>query len=644
MDTGTAVYVEKGSFAVDGLIVDFDTSDWYNIGIQAGYTTGLARGHIQNCLISAPGGLGVYIVDDSVKVHNLTVDGVYEGFNGYDQTVSNCIVTSHANYGFRDVNAEYCIADGNKAYRSGSQGTGSVNEDPLYCDPAGGEYTLRVDSYGNAQNNGDGLVGAFPVACMYGTLVRSTTFPGASGVTTLAMRGDTKIPSTKTLTLDDDALIQASDTDEHPVEGYDASKVALIVDGGTLTATGSSGHPATLESGASSPDEGDWVGIVLEEDAKIYLSYAEVRHAVNGIQGALTATEDPSITNCVFESNEITDIEFGLLDQNENAYIENNVIAVGGGTGMVLTLADYTFVVIGGNTVTGNGASTRGMLIQGEGYVDNHGTVDINGNVLSGFSAGEGVKVTAVNNLDSYGNTIQNASTGVLFERTGSPDLTCQFGESAGSENILSGNSAGITTTGSYTKPTLRYNFIYSNSVGIQNKSGASPNIGDSYVNGNNNITSNSAYCIWNRDGSVTVSAQGNYFGNPGTCPAPGCAYGNVDTSGWLCTNPLGLYVPMIPVSHGPLKILGVFPSPVTQAKGMGIKLYADREREVTVGVFDVAGRLVRNLGTHRFTGGWEISWDGRDSRGIPVPSGMYFASARADRGLNDVAKFVVVK
>ena len=52
-------------------------------------------------------------------------------------------------------------------------------EDPLYCGIA--VRTLRVDSYGNPNNNDSGkLIGKFPVACMGDTLLRNSTFSGGS--------------------------------------------------------------------------------------------------------------------------------------------------------------------------------------------------------------------------------------------------------------------------------------------------------------------------------------------------------------------------------------------------------------------------------------------------------------------------------
>ena len=93
-------------------------------------------------------------------------------------------------------------------------GVGNLEEDPLLCGE--GEYTLRVDSYGNPANNASGnQIGAFPVACIGGILARSTTWPGSPlNDNVLTAVDDTVIPSSATLMLESGSVI------EFPEEGY----------------------------------------------------------------------------------------------------------------------------------------------------------------------------------------------------------------------------------------------------------------------------------------------------------------------------------------------------------------------------------------------------------------------------------------
>jgi flagellar hook assembly protein FlgD len=72
------------------------------------------------------------------------------------------------------------------------------------------------------------------------------------------------------------------------------------------------------------------------------------------------------------------------------------------------------------------------------------------------------------------------------------------------------------------------------------------------------------------------------------------------------------------------------------------IALELPRSQMAVVGVYDVAGRLVREV--HRGTleaGAHERTWDGRDERGAQVAGGVYLVRLRTDEA--DVTKKVVL-
>jgi flagellar hook assembly protein FlgD len=49
-------------------------------------------------------------------------------------------------------------------------------------------------------------------------------------------------------------------------------------------------------------------------------------------------------------------------------------------------------------------------------------------------------------------------------------------------------------------------------------------------------------------------------------------------------------------------------------------------ESRVELAIYDVAGRSVRTLVAEQLAAGpHEVAWDGRDDRGAPVASGLYF-------------------
>ncbi|MFZ1946369.1 MAG: FlgD immunoglobulin-like domain containing protein, partial [bacterium] len=63
------------------------------------------------------------------------------------------------------------------------------------------------------------------------------------------------------------------------------------------------------------------------------------------------------------------------------------------------------------------------------------------------------------------------------------------------------------------------------------------------------------------------------------------------------------------------------------------LRLYVPRRAEVAIEIHDVAGRLVRNLDLGPREPGWHACrWDGRDSHGRQVASGVYYLSVTAGR------------
>ncbi|MGH2570624.1 MAG: FlgD immunoglobulin-like domain containing protein, partial [bacterium] len=61
--------------------------------------------------------------------------------------------------------------------------------------------------------------------------------------------------------------------------------------------------------------------------------------------------------------------------------------------------------------------------------------------------------------------------------------------------------------------------------------------------------------------------------------------------------------------------------------------LASDRSVDLAIGVYDLAGRLVRRLHDGPVgSGTTPFAWDGRDSEGRRVAAGMYFVRATGGR------------
>lgn len=69
----------------------------------------------------------------------------------------------------------------------------------------------------------------------------------------------------------------------------------------------------------------------------------------------------------------------------------------------------------------------------------------------------------------------------------------------------------------------------------------------------------------------------------------------------------------------------GNYPNPFNA--GTTIRIRLSREEQVTLEVFDLLGRMVRRLVTARLPArSHQIHWNGRDSEGRHVASGVYVA------------------
>jgi hypothetical protein len=67
--------------------------------------------------------------------------------------------------------------------------------------------------------------------------------------------------------------------------------------------------------------------------------------------------------------------------------------------------------------------------------------------------------------------------------------------------------------------------------------------------------------------------------------------------------------------------------------------------RDVHLTVYDVQGRLARDLGTFRQLENerFNVAWDGRDAHGVALPSGVYFLSVQMGY-TSDVQKVTLIR
>ena len=86
----------------------------------------------------------------------------------------------------------------------------------------------------------------------------------------------------------------------------------------------------------------------------------------------------------------------------------------------------------------------------------------------------------------------------------------------------------------------------------------------------------------------------------------------------------------------------GVFPNPANPRLSIAFTVEA-RDR-IRIRIYDLAGRLVRDLlNEERGAGAYDVPWDGTDSTGRAVSSGVYAIRLESSRGV-DTARAVIAR
>jgi flagellar hook assembly protein FlgD len=77
------------------------------------------------------------------------------------------------------------------------------------------------------------------------------------------------------------------------------------------------------------------------------------------------------------------------------------------------------------------------------------------------------------------------------------------------------------------------------------------------------------------------------------------------------------------------LALLPIQPNPTTGS--VAIRFLLPRPGKFSVEVYDLAGRLVKQVKAgEQMPGEHRVTWDGKDSHGGKVPSGVYFVKLQA--------------
>lgn len=618
-----------GTSDIVGCTVDVTSGDTGNIGI---YAPGAGLPTISGCLVAVPEGHGVLLSNGTVA--NCTVLGGSVGVDAtVDGTVYNCIA-SGSDVGFwggTGRTAYYCIADGSLPfYPPGYKDGSSVAEDPLFCDPGGGEYTLRIDSYGNPGNNGSGeLIGALPVACAYDTLERNTVLLADAEA---EVWQDLVVTGGITLTMNEGSKLLFDNHDESGGGVYPLENELIVQDGGRVLASGVSEGPVVFGSSESPPD--GWWGFTVLEDAAVVVENGRIVNAYWPLN--IVGGDSCVVRNCVFEG-----AGSGILVDGLGTLVVEHCNL--GAHEINLDAEDLTYGLIHGDTLSGvttNAPSVEisGNRITGRDYdpgieLSGDASASISENIITGGAHSSGIEIEdggATLLRNTIGTDVEGSQNKYGLVITGAAQVVIGDSTDSDSDNIFKANTRGLSCVWTDSAGALvRNNRFEDNFIGAfvgSQSQGSYLDLG-STTQGKNSFVDTDSLCIWNRNtrDPSPILAIGNWFGS---YPFTPCWAGLVVADDPLQSEPAGALVNVRPVTPR-LGIQGIWPNPATAGATIEFSVGANATAEVQV--FDVAGRLVRTLdaaGSGEFR---QVLWDARDQNGAPVGTGMYFVRAKAN-------------
>ncbi len=206
------------------------------------------------------------------------------------------------------------------------------------------------------------------------------------------------------------------------------------------------------------------------------------------------------------------------------------------------------------------------------------------------------------------------------------------------SHNVIQYNNAGVKCD-NYSVAVVESSTVNNNTNAFAVINDADPDLGHATGGssvGRNIIRPNTAYYVSNLT-SNTIVAENNYWPRtpPSQCsPSSTKFYGSVDYSPDMgCSAPsLVSIVEPKPVADVPkqFSISQNYPNPFNPTTTISFDV-PDPGARVKIVLYDVGGRLVTTLvDDNKVAGSYQIGWNGRNTRGEPVASGVYFLRMQA--------------
>ncbi len=239
--------------------------------------------------------------------------------------------------------------------------------------------------------------------------------------------GNISVPSGQTLTINSGVILKFNDGLNFTING-------------TLNAAGTAADSIRFTSNNSSPNTGDWNGIIFSNSSAGSIKYAIVEFASQGIT---SSTSSPTIShsNLKFNNNGIDCLN------SSTALIESNKFQNNGNTAI---RSNNSTPTISKNDILNNIAVSSAILCTASSPWISENIIRDNNNTAIECGNGSNPKI--------WQNTVVLNSFGVLIDEASSPIIK---------NNIIGHNSnLGLAINDAFSSPSIMYNDFWSNSGG----------------------------------------------------------------------------------------------------------------------------------------------------------------------------------
>jgi len=200
--------------------------------------------------------------------------------------------------------------------------------------------------------------------------------------------------------------------------------------------------------------------------------------------------------------------------------------------------------------------------------------------------------------------------------------------------NICDPNSIGLHV-GNNSDPTVRWCIFDSVYTGVKIASSV-PDLGrnvfgDTSKFGYNNFKGCERYFIYQKQIAYPmplIKAEENYYGRFLNFP-DSCMYGNIDYTPWRTRVPrsrlsLGKFIDVDIDIPSVFELNSNYPNPFNP--NTSIKFSLAEPGYTTITIYNILGqRVIRLVDEYKEAGQYAVIWNGQNSRGQPVTSGIYF-------------------